>query len=357
MQISPALAGYSLGQADLLRRAMGKKKTEVDGEGEAPSFLEGAEKNGVDLKVADEIFDLMEKFAEYGFNKSHSAAYGLVTYQTAYLKRTTRSSSWPALLTCDKDNTDKVVKHIAEARAHGHRGAAARREPVAADFSVVKETVEASRSRSKKKFIRFGLSAVKGVGEGAVESIIAAREKDGRVQGPVRLLPAHRSQAREQEGARGADQVGRVRRPASAGEPRGDVGGARPRGRRGAEGGARARERADQPVRAHCAADAAPARRGDAQVEYPDVDEWTPKQQAGLRERVARLLHHAAIRSIAIAADLKRFRRRPHRRRAGDAKTGKRCRWPASSPVQGVAAQERRRAHGGLPARGHATAR
>ena len=91
MQISPALAGYSWA-ADLLRRAMGKKKAEVMAK-EKAGFLDGAQGEGVDPKVAERVFDLMEKFAGYGFNESHSAAYGLVTYQTAYLKRTSRSSS------------------------------------------------------------------------------------------------------------------------------------------------------------------------------------------------------------------------------------------------------------------------
>ena len=86
MQISSALAGYSLGKADLLRRAMGKKKAEVMAK-EKAGFLDGAKQKSVDAKIAERVFDLMEKFAGYGFNRSHSAAYGLLTYQTAYLKR------------------------------------------------------------------------------------------------------------------------------------------------------------------------------------------------------------------------------------------------------------------------------
>jgi DNA polymerase-3 subunit alpha len=171
MQISSALAGYSLGQADLLRRAMGKKKKEVM-EKEKAGFLKGAEKKQIDLKIAEEVFELMSKFAAYGFNKSHSAAYGLVTYQTAYLKRYFPAEFMAGLLSCDKDNTDKVVVAIAETRA---MGIDVRRPDVnqsELDFAVVRE-------EGKKAFIRFGLSAVKGVGEGAVESIIAARDKDG----------------------------------------------------------------------------------------------------------------------------------------------------------------------------------
>jgi DNA polymerase-3 subunit alpha len=178
MQISSALAGYSLGQADLLRRAMGKKKKEVM-EKEKGKFLSGAEKKGVDQKIADETFELMSKFAAYGFNKSHSAAYGLVTYQTAYLKHYFQAEFMAALLSCDKEDTDKVVKNVAEVRASGIE---VRRPDVNEsenDFSVVKETLQSKKGPVERKFIRFGLSAVKGVGEGAVESILAARTSEG----------------------------------------------------------------------------------------------------------------------------------------------------------------------------------
>ncbi len=171
MQISRALAGYSLGQADLLRRAMGKKKKEVM-EKEKARFLDGARKQGVDEKVADEVFELMAAFAGYGFNKSHSAAYGLVTYQTAYLKKHYPEEFMAGLLTCDKDDTDKVVKNVAEARAMGIAVLRPDVNESASDFSVV-------RDQKQKKVIRFGLSAIKGVGEGAVESIVEQRDKGG----------------------------------------------------------------------------------------------------------------------------------------------------------------------------------
>ena len=118
MQISSALAGYSLGKADLLRRAMGKKKAEVMAK-EKAGFLDGAKQKAVDPRVAERVFDLMEKFAGYGFNRSHSAAYGMLTYQTAYLKRYFPVEFFAALLTCDKDDTDAVVRFIAEAKASG----------------------------------------------------------------------------------------------------------------------------------------------------------------------------------------------------------------------------------------------
>src|SRR5260370_3914492 len=119
MQISQVLGGYSLGRADLLRRAMGKKKAEVMQQ-ERAGFLEGCSHNGVDPKVAGEIFDLMEKFAEYGFNKSHSAAYGLITIQTAWLKAHHPLEFMAALLTSEKDNTDKVLSYIPKARSPRH---------------------------------------------------------------------------------------------------------------------------------------------------------------------------------------------------------------------------------------------
>ncbi|MCI0668834.1 MAG: DNA polymerase III subunit alpha [Myxococcaceae bacterium] len=166
MQISQVLGGYTLGRADLLRRAMGKKKAEVM-QAERKGFLEGCETNSVNLKVAGEIFDLMEKFAEYGFNKSHSAAYGLVTIHTAWLKAHYPVEFMAALLSSEQDNTDKVVGHIAEARAAGH-------EVLPPDVNVSELAFGAVEGR-----IRFGLGAIKGVGESAIESILEARKTGG----------------------------------------------------------------------------------------------------------------------------------------------------------------------------------
>ncbi len=162
MQISQILGGYSLGRADLLRRAMGKKKAEVMQQ-ERAGFLDGCRQNGVEPKTAGEIFDLMEKFGEYGFNKSHSAAYGLITIQTAWLKAHYPVEFVAALLTSEKDNTDKVVAHIAEARAGGHEVL-----PPDVNFSDLAFSVSEGR-------IRFGLGAIKGVGESAIEAISEAR--------------------------------------------------------------------------------------------------------------------------------------------------------------------------------------
>jgi DNA polymerase-3 subunit alpha len=171
MQIAQELAGYSLGRADLLRRAMGKKKADVMAK-ERGGFLEGCAKKDVPDKLANEIFDLMEKFAEYGFNKSHSAAYGLITYQTAYLKAHHPVEFMAALLTSEKDNTDKVVSHIAEARADGITVLQPDVNESDLAFGVAPDA-----KKPGKSLIRFGLGAVKGVGENAVEAILGARKK------------------------------------------------------------------------------------------------------------------------------------------------------------------------------------
>ena len=169
-EIARRLAGYSLGEGDILRRAMGKKVAEVM-EQQRERFMSGARENGVDPKKAAEIFDLMAKFAGYGFNKSHSAAYGLIAFQTAYLKAHFPLEFMAALLTSEMSNTDKVMLHIAECREQG--------------LAVLPPDI----NRSQRHFtvaddaIVFGLAAVKNVGDGAVESILAAREQDGPFKG------------------------------------------------------------------------------------------------------------------------------------------------------------------------------
>jgi DNA polymerase-3 subunit alpha len=193
MQISQVLGGYSLGGADLLRRAMGKKKAEEMRKQRA-LFLDGARKNGVDEKVASGVFDLMEKFAQYGFNKSHSAAYGLLTVQTAWLKAHYPVEFMAALISSEASNTDKVVAHIGEAREDGievlqpdvnesnedftaipvRSGEGARGSPLSPN--PLGERLGEGRSKGK---IRFGLGAVKGVGTSAVEAILQARQDGG----------------------------------------------------------------------------------------------------------------------------------------------------------------------------------
>ena len=192
MQISQVLAGYSLGRADLLRRAMGKKKAEVMAK-ERSGFLEGCAKNGVADETAGAIFDLMEKFAAYGFNKSHSAAYGLLTVQTAWLKAHYPVEFMAALISSEASNTDKVVMHVAEAREDGIEVLQPDVNESDKDFQAIPAEAKAQPdeaaperpggrhppSQKKKGSIRFGLGAVKGVGESAVEAILAARAEGG----------------------------------------------------------------------------------------------------------------------------------------------------------------------------------
>jgi len=179
MQIARTLAGYSLGGADLLRRAMGKKDPEVMAKEKVP-FLKGAEKQGIDPKKAADIFDLMAKFAEYGFNKSHSAAYALITYQTAYLKAHYPVEYMAALLTSEVQDTDKVVKYIYEARLMGVNILPPDVNESRWDFTVVeahdRENIEPGSTIGS---VRFGLAAVKNVGLSAIEAMIEAREAKG----------------------------------------------------------------------------------------------------------------------------------------------------------------------------------
>ena len=169
MQISSALAGFSLGQADVLRRAMGKKKEEEMANLRV-EFLEGAEEKKVDPELAESVFDLMARFAGYGFNKSHSACYALITLQTAYLKCHYPEEFMAAVLTCDRDNTDNLTKHIAETRAMGIQVVRPDVNESEGEFSVVETEGE--------KVIRFGLTAVRNVGEGAVDNIIETRTEE-----------------------------------------------------------------------------------------------------------------------------------------------------------------------------------
>ena len=167
MQIAQVLAGYSLGGADLLRRAMGKKKPEEMAK-ERAKFEAGAAERGVEARTATQIFDQMEKFAEYGFNKSHSAAYALVAYQTAWLKVHYPAEFMAAVMSSDMDNTDKVVSFLDEARALG--------------LEVMPPDVNASTYMFEAigdGVIRYGLGAVKGVGRGACEAIAEERDRGG----------------------------------------------------------------------------------------------------------------------------------------------------------------------------------
>ncbi len=166
MQIAQIVAGYSLGGADLLRRAMGKKNPEAMAK-ERTTFMEGAVARGVPSAKAGEIFDLMEKFAEYGFNKSHSAAYALITYHTAYLKTHYKVEFMAALLTSEIGNQEKILKYIAACKDLG--------------INVRKPDVQLSRREFivRDGSVVYGLGGIKNVGDEAIREIVEAREKDG----------------------------------------------------------------------------------------------------------------------------------------------------------------------------------
>ena len=165
MQIANLVAGYSLGEADLLRRAMGKKKVEEMAK-QRERFQQGAKAKGISPKKAEKIFDQMEKFAGYGFNKSHSAAYAYLAYVTAYLKANYPIDFMSALLTSETGNTAKVVKYIGECRDMG--------------IKVLPPDVNKSdlNFTPDGEHIRFGLGAIKNVGANAVETVVAARNKN-----------------------------------------------------------------------------------------------------------------------------------------------------------------------------------
>jgi len=174
MRIASVLAGFTLAQADLLRRAMGKKK-QKEMDSQKPLFLKGAQERGIPEREAEKIFELMAQFAGYGFNKSHSAAYALIAYQTAYLKANHPFQFMAALLTVEKEATDIVAKYIGECRELGipiH--------PPSINRSGLDFTVEGDS-------IRFGLGAIKNVGDGTIESILSARTRVGRFEDLLQL--------------------------------------------------------------------------------------------------------------------------------------------------------------------------
>ncbi len=167
MQVAGVLAGYSMADADSLRKAIGKKIEALMAK-HREKFIDGAVENGVEKTIATDLFDLIEKFGGYGFNKSHSAAYALIAYQTAYLKAHFPVEFMAALLTSEIDTIDGVVKFINECRSHGI-------EVLPPDINESSTTFTAIDGR-----IRFGLAAVKNVGEAAVELIIKEREESGQ---------------------------------------------------------------------------------------------------------------------------------------------------------------------------------
>lgn len=166
MQIAQKLAGYSLGEGDVLRRAMGKKDAQEMAR-QREKFISGAEKNGLSFDLAARVFDKMEKFAAYGFNKSHAAAYGFITYITAYFKANYPSEWMAALLTCDRDDISKVAKFLGECQEM--------------NIPILPPDVnEAGKEfMATTKGIRFAMSGIKGVGEGIVQAIVEERKRKG----------------------------------------------------------------------------------------------------------------------------------------------------------------------------------
>ncbi len=167
MQIAVAIGGYTLSEADTLRKVMSKKKTDEMESREKPKFIAGAKSNNIPERKALKIWEQMETFGKYGFNKSHSTAYAIVSYQTAYLKAHYPAEFMAALLTSEKDNRDKIINHISSCREMGIKVLPPDINESGKDFSVV------------GNHIRFGLSAVKNVGVGAIEAIIQARNTGG----------------------------------------------------------------------------------------------------------------------------------------------------------------------------------
>ncbi len=168
IKIAKTLAGFSLSEGDILRRAMGKKIPE-EMEKMKKTFIDGAKKNKINEKKAEKIFELIEYFAGYGFNKSHSAAYALIAYQTAYLKANYPVEYITALLTSEHGNTDKIVRYINECKAMGIKVLPPDVNESSKNFTIVGDA------------IRFGLAGVKNVGEAAIDAIISVRESEGRV--------------------------------------------------------------------------------------------------------------------------------------------------------------------------------
>ena len=173
MKIAQVMGGYSLGKADVLRRAMGKKDKAAMAEQQA-EFVAGAVENDVERKDAADIFELVDKFAGYGFNKSHAAAYALVSYHTAYLKANYREEFLAASMTLDMANTDKLAVFAAEARKSGILV-----KPPCVNNSTVDFRVEPCGEEGAHRAIRYSLAALKNIGAGAVETIVAERDANG----------------------------------------------------------------------------------------------------------------------------------------------------------------------------------
>ncbi len=294
MRLAADLAGLSLGEADTLRKAMGKKDRELMAQ-QREKFIVGCKANKIDGRKAERIWDLIEKFAGYGFNKSHAACYAMVAYQTAYLKANYPVEFMAALLTSEMDKTDKIVQYMEESRVMGLR--------------VEAPDVNASRTQFtvKSDAIHFGLGAIKNVGEAAIESIVRARQESGAFSAARRFLRTRRSPPRQPASHREPDQGRRLRLArAPAGRPPGL---ARPGD--GGRPAAPARPRGGPGVAVRGAGRGAGSSTADADVHRAGV---AGRRAARLREGGARLL---PLRAPARAVSRRGSEAgRGHRRRA-----------------------------------------
>jgi DNA polymerase-3 subunit alpha len=258
MQIAQVLAGYTLGGADLLRRAMGKKKPEEMAK-QRSVFLQGAAARGVPAGLATRIFDLMEKFAEYGFNRSHSAAYALLAYQTAWLKAHYPAAFMAAVLTCEMDDTDKLVMLKRECESLGLAI-----EPPDVNHSAYPFHVSGARA------IRYGLGAVKGLGQAAAEHICAAREAGGAFSG---LHDFCRRAGGQRLGRRAVEALVKAGALDAFGPNRASLMAALPAALSGAEQAARSRDSGQEDMFGAAAAE-------QPEIEFvPHLDDWGPGQR------------------------------------------------------------------------------
>ncbi|MFN0131524.1 MAG: DNA polymerase III subunit alpha, partial [Phycisphaerales bacterium] len=295
MQIVHGLGGISLRDAySLIKNISKKKHDKVDKE--RPKFVEGSQKKGLSKAEAEALFELILKFAGYGFNKSHSAAYGLITYQTAYCKHHFRVAFMAALMTCDKDKNENVVKFIAEARSAGIGVLPPDVNESGRDFSVVRRKREgasrkgtrgvpaaAGSEEQEEQLIRFGLGAVRGVGAAAVDSVLSARNEGGpftSVFDLCRRIDLKKANKRTLEGLLRAGAFDSV----AGGRARAAVLGAIERAVEQGQGAQRDRESGQRGLFDLLLGDAAaPAVYAE---EYPDVEEWSAKERL-LAEREA----------------------------------------------------------------------
>ncbi len=188
MQIARDLAGFSLGEADMLRKAMGKKIFALIQE-QKIKFIDGCVKQGIDRKIGEKVFEFIEPFAGYGFNRSHAACYGLIGYQTAYLKSHFPAAFMAALLTSDQDNIDRVAIEVSECRDMGTEVMAPHVNESFEEFAVIKnETAETQLNASRKDRIRFGLNAIKNVGHTVAHEIVEERKKNGKFKSLTDLI-------------------------------------------------------------------------------------------------------------------------------------------------------------------------